>query len=278
MNKKLSQDAVGSAEAGIAIGPILFIIAVLAVLAAAIAASSNNFTGSTNATSNKVIASTIIQQLSDLDTAVQKIEANGYSHNQISFYTPLSDLNRGADGTDFSSIYQNPACTTDACKVFMPNGGGTVAAPFPVDAFDYTCMDGAHGLLPYCSAANGNSPCRYAFGAAEFAADPYYFVEINISGIGSSSYTRYGISAACIPLELCYEINRQLGLGGTSGVLEPALNGATSITPTLPVVSQAYSFQANFFSGLAGASAGGKKTFCYSGSYSPFAGTLVHQF
>src|ERR1700722_17739062 len=48
-------------DAGIAIGPILFIIAILAILAAAIAAGSGSFSAPTSSESAKTKASAMIQ-------------------------------------------------------------------------------------------------------------------------------------------------------------------------------------------------------------------------
>src|SRR5580658_2534770 len=48
-------------DAGIAIGPILFIIAILGILAAAIAAGSGSFTSGTTAESSKTKAAALIQ-------------------------------------------------------------------------------------------------------------------------------------------------------------------------------------------------------------------------
>src|SRR5580692_5056365 len=50
-----------ASDAGIAIGPILFIIAILGILAAAIAAGSGSFTSSTTNESDKTKAAALIQ-------------------------------------------------------------------------------------------------------------------------------------------------------------------------------------------------------------------------
>ena len=56
---------------GIALGPILFIIAILAILAAAIAAGSGSFTANTNTESAKAMAETIINSCDDYQRDVQ---------------------------------------------------------------------------------------------------------------------------------------------------------------------------------------------------------------
>lgn len=56
---------------GIALGPILFIIAILAIIAAAIAAGSGSFTANSNTESAKAMAETIITSCDDYQRAVQ---------------------------------------------------------------------------------------------------------------------------------------------------------------------------------------------------------------
>jgi hypothetical protein len=69
-------------EAGIALGPILFIIAILAILAAAIAAGSGSFNASTNTEGNKAKASAIIQVGDNLKVGMDRLTMeNGISYN-----------------------------------------------------------------------------------------------------------------------------------------------------------------------------------------------------
>ena len=60
-------------NAGIAIGPILFIIAILAILAAAIAAGSGSFTASTASEGNKTKAGGLIQIGENLKVGMDRI-------------------------------------------------------------------------------------------------------------------------------------------------------------------------------------------------------------
>jgi hypothetical protein len=60
-------------DAGIALGPILFIIAILAILAAAIAAGSGSFNASTASEGNKTKASAIIQIGDNLKVGMDRL-------------------------------------------------------------------------------------------------------------------------------------------------------------------------------------------------------------
>lgn len=105
-----------SSSSGIALGPILFIIAILAVLAAAIAAGSGGFNADTNNESAKSLAQTIINQADQVSMAVQKVRMdNGCDDTQINFVNGIV------------SGYTNPNAPSDgSCNVFDPRGGGII--------------------------------------------------------------------------------------------------------------------------------------------------------
>lgn len=94
-------------DAGIAIGPILFIIAVLGILAAAIAAGSGSFTTSTTSESNRARASALIDMGQNLKVGFDRIVGNG---------------------VDFDDVVINPDNTSTANDLFSPLGGG-IGAP-----------------------------------------------------------------------------------------------------------------------------------------------------
>ena len=98
------------AEAGIAIGPILFIIAILAILAAAIAAGSGNFTAGTTTESNRTKASALIQIGENLKIGADRL----VMENEV----------------PFSSIDTNSANTTGNNELFSPEGGGITAPSY----------------------------------------------------------------------------------------------------------------------------------------------------
>ena len=95
-------------QAGIAIGPILFIIAILAILAAAIAAGSGSFTSGTTTESNRTKSSALVQIGENLKIGMDRITMEG--------------------GIDPSAVDINASNTSAANALFSPIGGG-VSAP-----------------------------------------------------------------------------------------------------------------------------------------------------
>jgi hypothetical protein len=97
-----------SPQAGIAIGPILFIIAILAILAAAIAAGSGSFTSGTNSESSRTKSSALVQIGENLKIGMDRITMEG--------------------GIDPTSVDINVTNTAATNALFSPVGGG-IAAP-----------------------------------------------------------------------------------------------------------------------------------------------------
>ncbi|MDD3030098.1 MAG: hypothetical protein PHS57_07455 [Alphaproteobacteria bacterium] len=97
-----------SPNAGIAIGPILFIVAILAILAAAIAAGSGSFTAGTTQEANKTKSSALIQIGDTLATGMARIM--------------MSNV------LDPEQIDTNVQNTTGLSALFSPVGGG-ISAP-----------------------------------------------------------------------------------------------------------------------------------------------------
>ena len=125
-------------QRGIALGPILFIIAVLAILAAAIAAGSGGFSASTSTESAKVIAQTIIQQADQIANGVERVYVgNACSLSQITFSNPTATGYNG--GTD---PYANANAPSDgSCNVFLPKGGGVLFPSIQSAALDPCCYE-----------------------------------------------------------------------------------------------------------------------------------------
>ncbi|QQR69552.1 MAG: hypothetical protein IPI58_02485 [Alphaproteobacteria bacterium] len=104
---------VSVSELGIVIGPILWVVAILAVLAAAIAAGSGAFNGDISAVSAKAQASAILGYTHEVKLAVDRVIAKGCTDTQVSFENPIV------------SGYTNPNAPSDkSCHVFDVNGGG----------------------------------------------------------------------------------------------------------------------------------------------------------
>lgn len=112
--KRLEQNGRLASDAGIAIGPILFIIAVLGILAAAIAAGSGSFTTSTSGESNRTKAAAIIEIGQNLLVGFARVVGNG---------------------ADFADVVINASNTNTMNSMFSPIGGG-VAAPSVTMASD----------------------------------------------------------------------------------------------------------------------------------------------
>ena len=97
-----------SPDAGIAIGPILFIIAILAILAAAIAAGSGSFTAGTASESNRTKSSALVEIGDNLKIGMDNITMS--------------------NGVSPTSVIIDPAATTATIDLFSPTGGG-IAPP-----------------------------------------------------------------------------------------------------------------------------------------------------
>src|SRR5580704_10446143 len=91
-------------DAGIAIGPILFIIAILAILAAAIAAGSGSFTAPTASEGAKTKASAIIQLGDNIKMGMDRLTME--------------------NGVSFGNWVINTANTVNNTDLFSPTGGG----------------------------------------------------------------------------------------------------------------------------------------------------------
>ena len=125
-------------QRGIVIGPILAVVAILAVLASAIAAGSGAFTGDTSAIKAKAQASAILEQAEEVKFAVDRVLGKGCTDTQISFENPIV------------SGYENPNAPSDkSCHVFDVNGGGIVWKNPPVGANTPDIVFWPKGFIPY---------------------------------------------------------------------------------------------------------------------------------
>lgn len=92
-------------DAGIAIGPILFVVAILGILAAAIAAGSGSFTGSSSTEAARTKAAALIQIGQTLKIGADRLVGIGYDADTITI-----DANS----------------TTNDSDLFSPSGGGVL--------------------------------------------------------------------------------------------------------------------------------------------------------
>ena len=140
-------------QRGIAIGPILFVVALLAILAVAISAGTGVFNGDTSAVKAKAQASAILEYANEVKFAVDRLLGKGCTDTQISFENPIV------------SGYVNPNAPSDkSCHVFDVNGGGiswksppagvttTPATGYSPQAYRYS---GVHCVGGFGSPMNG---------------------------------------------------------------------------------------------------------------------------
>ena len=127
-------------QRGIVIGPILAVVAILAVLASAIAAGSGIFSASISSDRERIIATIIIEQATEIANAVNIVSANGCEDNQINFsYSYYGGQNNSNAPTDGS------------CAVFNISGGRLSSAPIPpkelgLHYWRYRTGPGANGI------------------------------------------------------------------------------------------------------------------------------------
>jgi type II secretory pathway pseudopilin PulG len=94
-----------NSQSGIAIGPILFVVAILAILATAIAAGSSTFATSSSQETNRTNASSMVQIGQNLKLGVDRLVALG---------------------TSLANVDINASNTTGNSALFSPTGGGLV--------------------------------------------------------------------------------------------------------------------------------------------------------
>jgi hypothetical protein len=138
-------------QRGIALGPILFIIAILAILAAAIAAGSGGFNASTSTESAKAMAEVVINSCHAYKDALDVMLHNGCDANHLD-YTPNGGGYPTGAGTwthgDFSTGGTGHT-GNGQCAFFDPRGGNMIFKPLPPPALspnltgDYTVQMGS---------------------------------------------------------------------------------------------------------------------------------------
>jgi type II secretory pathway pseudopilin PulG len=120
------------ADAGIAIGPILFMIAILGILAAAISAGSGQFSNDTTNDSAKAAAQAIIDYGEQMQNGVDLMLGRGIDPLNLSFTHNFLSQN---GSSSLSTWFMNTNCTpamNGACELFSLNGGGVVSHDFHI--------------------------------------------------------------------------------------------------------------------------------------------------
>lgn len=131
-------------QAGNVLFLILIAVALFAALAYAITSSSRGTGGTISPEKAKIGAANILQFFSALDTALMKMQiAASIPIQNISFEHYMKT--HAGNG----SINQiNGNCTTNACRVFMPSGGGIIHDPFKAESVAEPSGWGASWLAP----------------------------------------------------------------------------------------------------------------------------------
>lgn len=118
-------------------GNILFLILLAIVLFAALsyAVTSSTQGGGKNASDENLqsTVSTIHNFFAQVDAAVMRLRTTGgFSNPQISF----QHTQRWVDGYMWGVAFENGNCTSAACRVFLPTGGGVAAQNFALYGVD----------------------------------------------------------------------------------------------------------------------------------------------
>ncbi len=125
-----------SNQRGIALGPVLFIIAILAILAAAIAAGSGAFNANTRDENGKAMAEVVINSCHAYQDALQIMLHNECEETKLDF-TPMGwpDGSTAAfQNGDFTGGNGTNRAGNGRCAFFHPQGGGMFFKPLPAAA------------------------------------------------------------------------------------------------------------------------------------------------
>ncbi len=158
-------------EAGIAIGPILFIIAILAILAAAIAAGSGGFTAGTSGEKARTQASAMIEVGQNLKVGMDRLVID----NSI----------------DIPNIVISASKTANNNELFSPIGGG-IAAPSTALAGNPSSDTWFYLNAPFTGVGNSSNNQIIAM----LNVTQSLCAEVNNKVIGSTATTPSAINAA----------------------------------------------------------------------------------
>ena len=209
-------------QSGIALGPILFIIAILAILGAVLAAGSGSFNASTGAESAKAMAQTITNQCAAYQDALNLVFGNGCDVTQIDW----SPANGGGYPSGTGAWVHGDYSTggtghtgNGQCAFFDPRGGGMTFKPIPNAALytptsgQYTTYEG--GAVDAILTAYAGYPVLYAYYCVmgTGTCSSTYAASTNPS---SSLYYRVNY----INYATCQQINKILGISWDPSAVE----------------------------------------------------------
>ena len=194
-------------QRGIAIGPILAVVAILAVLASAIAAGSGSFNSDTSAVKAKAQASAILEYANEVKLGVDRVLGKGCTNTQISFENPIV------------SGYVNPNAPSDkSCHVFDVNGGGIIIKTPPMEALDEHVLElsmppqvgrfGSYIFMTACGAhlGEGGGP----IGGYDINGWPCYYDNPSRPGLDLFLFLPW------LKKDVCLEINKHVEIRALS--------------------------------------------------------------
>lgn len=163
-----------AAEAGIAIGPILFVVAILAVLVGALAAGSGGFSSSTADDSNRVNAGALIEQGTSIKNGIDRLLVNGYA---------VTDIN----------LPTNYSTGSAAAALYSPTGGGLTQQSPPANVVPTT------GVTSWRYTDNANLPSVGSSGANDFIVTIEVRSDAVCKAINSIIFGKTSTQATTVP-------------------------------------------------------------------------------
>ena len=121
-------------QSGIALGPILFIIAILALLAAAISAGSGGFNASTSTESAKAMAEVIVNSCGAYQDALNLMFGNGCDVTKIDWTPNVWPSGATIQNLDFTGGNGTGHTGNGQCAMYDPRGGGMLLKSLPPSA------------------------------------------------------------------------------------------------------------------------------------------------
>ena len=240
-------------QRGIALGPILFIIAVLAILAAAIAAGSGGFSASTSAESAKALAETIIQSGHAYRDAVDVVLHNGCDITALDFTPPGWPIGSTYNSGDFTGGNGTNRAGNGTCAIFDPRGGGMIFRQLPIETL-MSPIAGNYSALGTTASANSDAFAGYPF----FMTGPGCIIGIGTCQSTGTYYVPLILSYNDLNYAVCQKIDTLLNLSW----------GANSTNFVLSSISR---------TSYAGTNLSNSASSGYQGGYQPYTGQYVQQ-
>jgi len=203
-------------QSGIALGSILFILAIIAFLAAAIAAGSGGFNANTGTENAKAMAETLITSCDDYSRALQMVTMNNGCDPTAIDWTPDGGYPTGSTALWQHGDYTGGNGTNRAgngqCALFDPRGGGMIFKPYPSTALA-SPKTGAYTAENGGWAGNDGGVNEDAYGGY-----PLIFGEYCLPGLGTCPLITTGANGTIsmyvqyINYATCQQINKALNI------------------------------------------------------------------